>query len=69
MILMGTNGTDNELNTEYGGYEHISNGFTNGAITWNMLKYVEASVEPTTEGTADWLDAIVVAMNNLKTLA
>lgn len=70
MILMGTDGTDNELHGDHGGYEHISNGFTNGVITWNMLKYVEGSIEPTKRNvTADWLDAIVVAMDNLNKLA
>lgn len=65
LFLTGTDGTDNRLHGELGGYEHISNAFPLGSTTWNMLKYIEYSIDPT-YNVADWIDAIVVAMDVLK---
>lgn len=68
LLLIGTEITDNELNEELGGYEHISNGFPMALTNWKMIKYVEKSIDPPNEShTADWLDGIVVAMNCLNT--
>lgn len=69
LLLMGTEDTDNELNTELSDYEHITNGFPMAVVTWNVLKYVEYSIDPVqSEVVADWLDAIIVAMHYLKPL-
>lgn len=68
LLLMGTDITDNEMNAEVGGYEHISTGFHMAPANWRMIKYVEAIRPPNGAATADWLDAIVVAMNYLKSL-
>lgn len=65
LVLMGTDGTDNGLHEQLGGYEHISHAFPLASTTWNMLKYIEYSIDPT-NSVADWLDAIVVAMDVLK---
>lgn len=67
LLLMGTNETDNELNIELQGYEHISHGIRMGCVTWNMLKFVDSSIDGSGVN-ADWLDAIVVAMNYLRIL-
>lgn len=68
LILMGTDGTDNDLNEELQGYEHISKAFAMGIVTWSMLKYIDYSIEPA-NSQADWLDAILVAMDCLKKTA
>lgn len=69
LLLIGTEITDNDLNEELGGYEHISTGFPMEATNWKMIKYVEKSIDPPSDSiTADWLDGIVVAMNYLKSL-
>lgn len=68
LLLMGTENTDNDLNEEGGGYEHISTGFHMAPANWAMIKYVK-SIHPPNDGiAADWLDAIAVAMNYLKSL-
>lgn len=68
LLLIGTEITDNELNEELGGYEHISNGFPMALTNWKMINYLEKSIDPPNENiTADWLDGIVVAMNCLNT--
>lgn len=69
LLLIGTEITDNDLNEELGGYDHISTGFPMEATNWKMIRYVEKSIDPPNDSiTADWLDGIVVAMNYLKSL-
>lgn len=64
---MGTETTDNELNSEMSNYEHITAPFPMAAVTWNMVKYLEQSMDEVEDGvTADWLDAIIIAMHYLR---
>ncbi|XP_055596819.1 X-ray repair cross-complementing protein 5 [Uranotaenia lowii] len=65
LILMGTNETSNQLNVEYGGYDHVSEAFDISPSNWQMLRVLEKQVQPS-EVNADWFDALVVAMNFLK---
>lgn len=66
---MGTTITSNSLNKELGGYEHISDTFPMAPTNWDMLNYLENSIDPPNEKIeADWLSAIVVAMDYLKSL-
>lgn len=69
LLLMGTSTTANGLHDELDGYEYISNAFPMAPTNWNMLNYLENSIDPphkSNEG--DWLEAIVIAMNDLKSL-
>lgn len=69
LFLLGTKTTDNRLNGEYGGYEHISHALEMNAMSWDILKYIQKNIDPPSdEITGDWLDAIVVAMDYFKSL-
>lgn len=64
---MGTEATINGLNDNYGGYEHISRAFDMKFVDWEMLKYVNKSIEkPSGEHTGDWIDGILVGMDYIK---
>ncbi|XP_055297280.1 X-ray repair cross-complementing protein 5 [Sitodiplosis mosellana] len=66
LFLFGTKTTDNELNKRYGsGYENINHAIPLSPMSWDILKYVQKSIDPPMdEGiTGDWLDAVVVAMD------
>lgn len=63
MLLIGTNSTYNAL-----GYEHISNGFAMAPAHWDMIRYVRSIDASKNTVTADWLAAILVAMDYLKSL-
>lgn len=65
LLLMGTEKTNNQLNIEYGGYEHISEAFELNPSNWQMLRIMEKQVHASNVN-ADWFDALVVAMNFLK---
>lgn len=65
LLLMGTEETNNQLNIEYGGYQHISEAFELNPSNWQMLRIMEKQVLPSNVN-ADWFDALVVAMNFLK---
>lgn len=56
------------MNTEKGGYDHINQALTMEPVNWDILKYVKNDIDPPTDVTADWLDAIVVAMDYFNTL-
>lgn len=62
---MGTDGTNNQLNVEYGGYHHISEAFELNPSNWQMLRVLEKQVNAS-KVNGDWFDALVVAMNFLK---
>lgn len=69
LLLIGTETTENDLNEELGGYEHIANGFLMAPTNWDMVRYVRNDIDPPSDSvTADWLDGILVAMNYLKSL-
>lgn len=64
---MGTEETENDLNIECDDYEHIKFGFDLAPTDWNMLRFIEHRLHrPNANFEADWLDAIVVAMDYLK---
>ena len=65
LVLMGTQGTNNNLSNELCGYEHISEAFDMGLTNWQMLRILENEIKPS-NCEADWLDAIVIGMDVLK---
>ncbi|XP_063234073.1 X-ray repair cross-complementing protein 5-like isoform X2 [Bacillus rossius redtenbacheri] len=60
LVLMGTEGTDNSL-----GYEHISVACDLQLVSWDMLESLERDAKPS-GAAADWLDALVVAVDFLR---
>lgn len=69
LFLLGTTSTDNDLNAEQGGYDHINRALGMEPVSWDTLNYIHNSIDPPADNvTADWLDAIVVAMDYYKTL-
>lgn len=65
LFLLGTNSTDNDLN-----YKNISLALPMNSINWDILKYVQSNIDPpSAETTADWLDAIIVAMDYFRAQA
>lgn len=66
---MGTKDTNNKLNDENGTFKNIKIGFSVSPIKWEMLQYVDSELDQlNNEATADWLDALIVAMDELKRL-
>lgn len=66
LILMGTDSTHNNLNSTLGGYENISEAFDVATTNWQMLKILDKEISQN-KSDADWLDAIIVAMDFMKT--
>lgn len=66
LILIGTDCTNNVLNTTLGDYEHISVAFNLEQTNWQMLRILEREIEAPTSSEGDWLDALIVAMDFLK---
>lgn len=66
---MGTKDTDNQLNAENGKFEHIKVGFPLSPMNWDMLQFVDSEIDQLkSDATADWLDALIVTMDELKRL-
>lgn len=63
IFLLGTQSTDNNLNKEHGGYEHIKQAIPLTPMNWALLQYVETIDPPSDSLTADWFDAIIVAVD------
>lgn len=62
LFLSGTNGSDNDL-----GYKNISLAIPMGPMKWDILRYVRNSIDPPNDGIdSDWLDALIVAMDYLR---
>lgn len=70
LLLLGASVTDNELNERHGdGYEHIAHGFHMKPVSWEMLNYINRSIDPPKDDVeGDWIDAIFVAMDYLRNL-
>lgn len=70
LLLLGAAFTDNELNERHGGgYEHIAHGFHMKPVNWEMLNYINRSIDPPKDDVeGDWIDAIFVAMDYLRNL-
>lgn len=68
LLLLGTNETDNEMNKDCGGYKNISWAFPISPVSWDSLRFVAKSLPaPNNDDViADWLDGIVVAVDQLK---
>lgn len=64
MLLMGSNTTGNQLNSQHSGYDNICEAFDLQCTNWNMLRVLESEIEAGQQP-ADWLDAIVVALDML----
>lgn len=62
---MGTDATSNNLNNTLEGYEHIVLANDLEQTHWSMLQLLEREVS-TGQFDADWLDAIIVAIDLLK---
>ena len=60
IVLMGTEDTENNLD-----YKHITVPFSLGLPSWDILQLLEGDLKGTSKD-ADWLDALVVAMDLLK---
>lgn len=58
---MGTDHTNNQLDTG-GEYQQISLAFDLGMPTWHMLRVIKEEIHPQ-NGTANWIEAIIVAMD------
>lgn len=65
MILMGTDESNNNLHKELGSYENISEAFELQTGNWQMLRILDKEVQ-TRKNRADWLDALIVAMDFMK---
>ncbi|XP_031632089.1 X-ray repair cross-complementing protein 5 [Contarinia nasturtii] len=64
LFLMGTETTDNDLNAaDPTSFHNISHAFDLKPMSWDILKYVQTSIDPPSAYTADWVDAIIVAMD------
>lgn len=59
LILLGSEETNNNLN-----YKNISVAHSLGLPSWEMVQFVEDLKETVVD--ADWIDAIVVAVDFLK---
>lgn len=63
---MGTNRTNNNLHNNLGGYENISVAIDLAITNWNMIKIIDMEIKKE-NGNADWMDALIVAMDFLRT--
>lgn len=65
LFLVGTKGNDNHL-----GYDNISHALEMAPMSWDILKYVQQSIDPPSEGvTGDWVAGIIVATDYFHNLA
>lgn len=62
---MGTADAKNELFLDHGGYEHISNAVPFVIPTWDLLRVLRSDIQAT-EHTSDWLEALEVAIDYIK---
>lgn len=60
---MGTDETDNRLDQDV--YKNIACKFDFQTASWDMLRFIENEVK-TTNKTSDWINALVVSMDLLK---
>lgn len=64
LFLSGTSGMDNNLS-----YANISMAIPMSPMKWDMLRYVRNSIDPPNDGIdSDWLDALIVAMDYLRSI-
>lgn len=69
LFLIGSKATANTLSEVHGGYENISQALVLDPIKWDTLKFIQNDIEPPNEDiTADWMDALVVAMDYFRSL-
>lgn len=62
LFLSGTTSTANDL-----GYENISLAIPMGPMKWDVLKYVRNSIDPPNDAIdSDWLDALIVTMDYIR---
>uniref|UniRef100_A0A182YMS2 Uncharacterized protein n=1 Tax=Anopheles stephensi TaxID=30069 RepID=A0A182YMS2_ANOST len=66
VVLFGTQETNNQLNVELGGYEHITEAFELKQASWQTLRILQKQVTRSSSE-AGWFDALIVAANLLKT--
>ncbi|XP_052896950.1 X-ray repair cross-complementing protein 5-like [Anopheles moucheti] len=64
VVLFGTDETDNQLNVELGGYEHITEAFELKQANWATLRILLDQVAQTKVETC-WFEALIVAINFL----
>uniref|UniRef100_A0A182T995 Ku domain-containing protein n=1 Tax=Anopheles maculatus TaxID=74869 RepID=A0A182T995_9DIPT len=65
IVLFGTKETNNQLNVELGGYEHITEAFELKQANWQTLRILQNQVKRSNvEGC--WFDALIVAGNVLQ---
>lgn len=62
---MGTGATNNQLNA-MGGYDHITEAFDIAITNFQMLRILEKDIKSNNIVEADWLDALIFAVNFLK---
>ncbi|KAJ6645641.1 X-ray repair cross-complementing protein 5 [Pseudolycoriella hygida] len=67
LILVGSDCTNNALNKSLGDYENISVALDLEQANWQMLRIVEREIVGPSNSEGDWLDALIVAMDFLKT--
>ncbi|XP_053663414.1 X-ray repair cross-complementing protein 5-like [Anopheles marshallii] len=65
VVLFGTDETDNQLNIELGGYEHITEAFDLKQANWATLRILLDQVTQTKVKTS-WLEGLIVASNFLR---
>ncbi|XP_050077130.1 X-ray repair cross-complementing protein 5-like [Anopheles maculipalpis] len=65
VVLYGTKETNNQLNVEIGGYEHITEAFELQQANWQTLRIMQNQVTRSNLE-ACWFDALIVATNVLK---
>lgn len=65
IVLFGTEGTKNDLNSSLEGFESITELIEMQRPNWNMIRMIN-QLEPTSDITTDWVDGLVVAVNFAK---
>lgn len=65
LFLFGSEFTANPLNEKYGGYENINQTLVLNPVDWDTLKFIQRHIDKPNENiTADWMDALIVAMDS-----
>jgi ATP-dependent DNA helicase 2 subunit 2 len=61
LILMGSENTENDLNSSLDGYEHIVEAVKLQMPTWEMVRFLD-KITPT-DFSSDWADGLTVGLN------
>lgn len=68
IFLLGTTDSKNNLALEHGGYDHITLAVPFVSPSWNLLRVLRNDIQCTNHK-SDWLDALIVAVDYIKSEA